>query len=103
MVSDTVSTSGLSQTSTGPQWEHFVERPRPGAWADALDTKVVAEGEGPAEGEEPARRDFRVLLWLRLLGGCPEGTRGFGQGRHLQTGDIPHWEEQWALDPSMAR
>ena len=37
----------------------FVERPRPGAWADALDTKVAAVGVGP--GRRPGRRDFRVL------------------------------------------
>ena len=50
MVSDTVSTSGPARTSTRPRGEHVVERPRPGAWQDALDTKVVAEGEGPAGG-----------------------------------------------------
>ena len=29
-------------------WEHFVERPQFGAGRDALDTKVVAVGAGPA-------------------------------------------------------
>ncbi|MCY4620583.1 MAG: hypothetical protein OXD34_01925 [bacterium] len=29
-------------------WEHFVERPQLGAGRDALDTKVVAVGAGPA-------------------------------------------------------
>ena len=56
MVFYTVSTSGSSPTSTGP-WEGNISSsgPNPGAWADALGTKVAAVGEGPS-GRCPARR-----------------------------------------------
>ena len=58
MVFYTVNTSGLSSDVDRAGWEHFVERPRPGAWVDALDTKVVAEGEGPAGGGGAGSRRF---------------------------------------------
>ena len=64
IVSYTVSTSGPSSDVERAGWEHFRRAAPTGAWADALDTKVVAVGEGPAGEARPARisrSDFRVL------------------------------------------
>ena len=49
-------------------WEHFVERPRPGAGADALDSKVAAVGVGPTGG---ARAPAIFAFFLRTSGKEP--------------------------------
>ena len=71
MVLNTVSTSGPDPTSTGPGGNISSSGPQPGAWADALDTKVAAVGEGPADEarwQRFSRSVFRVLLGLGTLG-----------------------------------